>query len=799
VWVTIHARAYAPKDSSIQMNMHKIVVVLGMHRSGTSATARSLEVLGVNLGDNLYPATIDNPKGFWEDQSILGINEELLARTGRTYDRLGLVDWTAPDDPDIAAIRARAVTLLREKCGENSVWGFKDPRTARLLAFWQPVFQEAGCEPAYVIALRNPISVFESLRKHGFPAEKAFYLWLEHLVPAMTRTRGAMRIIVDYDMLLEHPREQLLRVTGALRLGAPEASALADFENEFLEKGLRHSLFTPRDVEQYPAMPVQVVTAYACLAKLANDELAPDSAQVEQTFDELSRSLRALAPALETMARKEQLARLDQQGGNIQRLETLVAQKQRAIEQLTANVEETQRVVEQLSANLESLSAQFEQVRTELHAATREARALKQTRWFRLREVLLFHPFGFRKLLSLARIVAGGLIPRRLRPAVLPQLDRLAEIASLPPGATDAAAVAYRVKLPPEPHQDAPVVVHVIANFMTGGSSRLVVDLIESLGSHFRQVIFTQFNPRPPAYIGVDIEEVRSSDAIEPFLDYFRRMRPDFLHVHYWGDCDEGWYARAIEAADHLGLPVVQNINTPIEPHRSDVVARYVYVSDYVRSVFGEPHARHVTIYPGANFQIFTRDTAEQAPEDCVGMVYRLERDKLNEDAIVPFIRIAQLRPQTRVLIVGGGGLLDAFQSAVRVAGVANNFEFTNYVSYEALPDLYRRMSLFIAPVWKESFGQVVPFAMSMRIPVVGYDIGAIGEILGNRQLLAPPGDAESLARMAVSLLDSPEQRRSIGEALQRRAEEKFSVEAMNDSYFRLYTQMTQGIDADPA
>jgi len=56
----------------------RIVVIIGMHRSGTSVIARGLKVLGVTLGDNLMPPGEDNPKGYWEDLDINELNVELL-------------------------------------------------------------------------------------------------------------------------------------------------------------------------------------------------------------------------------------------------------------------------------------------------------------------------------------------------------------------------------------------------------------------------------------------------------------------------------------------------------------------------------------------------------------------------------------------------------------------------------------------------------------------------------------------------------------------------------------------------
>jgi len=437
---------------------------------------------------------------------------------------------------------------------------------------------------------------------------------------------------------------------------------------------------------------------------------------------------------------------------------------------------------------LANAAAQIEQLRSESQAVAADLNALRQTRWVRLRDALLFQPFGLRKLANIARITAGGLVPRAMRARLAP--------AGAPP-APVADTGAYRVKLPADPGPGAPRVVHVIANFMTGGSSRLVVDLVEFLGHRYHHHVLTSFNPVPAAYTGLDIEECRQRESVEPFIAYFRRLQPDAVHVHYWGDCDEPWYALAIEAAGMLGLPVIENINTPIAPFRSSAVAKYVYVSDYVRSVFGDNDERHVTVYPGSDFNLFTRAANEHAPDDCVGMVYRLEHDKLNEEAIQPFIRIAQMRPGTKILIVGGGSLLEPFKAAVAAAGVLHDFEFTGYVSYDVLPDLYRRMSLFVAPVWKESFGQVSPFAMSMKVPVIGYDIGAIPEIIGTRELVAPGGDADALARIAVRLLDSPKERKALGVAQQRRAQANFSVQAMIDHYAEIYAEITSKVSQE--
>ena len=371
-------------------------------------------------------------------------------------------------------------------------------------------------------------------------------------------------------------------------------------------------------------------------------------------------------------------------------------------------------------------------------------------------------------------------------------------------GRSRLQAAAPESTLPPPyvvrpAHTALPVrrrVVHVIANFHLGGSSRLVVDLVEALGHAYEQSVVSCDLPETPAYEGVPIvhHQARSLEAARRAIS---AARPDFLHVHFlghhrdkYGARDWDWYRHWFAAAEAERVPVIENINIPTEPYVSDAVACYVHVSDYVRERFGRRDGRHVTIYPGSDLTSFARPPGAPLPEDCLGMVYRLGRDKLDERAMEPFIEAIRVRPGTRALIVGGGVRLDEYRQRVAAAGLEHAFTFTGYVPYDALPALYREMSVFVAPVHRESFGQVTPFAMGMRLPVIGYDVGAIPEIIGDRSLVAPPGDSRRLAELAVALLDDPPRRRTLGDANRARAERLFSVEAMIASYEALYAEL---------
>jgi len=149
-------------------------------------------------------------------------------------------------------------------------------------------------------------------------------------------------------------------------------------------------------------------------------------------------------------------------------------------------------------------------------------------------------------------------------------------------------------------------VLHIIPNFMLGGSSRLVVDLIENLGERYQHKVITSYCPRPPAYPGIDVTELRTPEPTN-LLSLLEKLNPQLIHLHYWGDCDLPWYEIMLSAIKKLKCPVIQNINTPIEPYKADYISRYVYVSKYVQKKFGEEGPKHLTIYPGSDFNLFTK------------------------------------------------------------------------------------------------------------------------------------------------------------------------------------------------
>lgn len=204
------------------------IVVLGMHRSGTSLISRMLEAGGVYFGapEDLAPPAEDNVRGFWEHLEIRAINEELLARLGG--------DWRSPppsnerlaDDAN-DDLRERARDVLRDLSRVSPLTGWKDPRTTLVLPFWRALLGRA-MHP--VLCVRHPRSVAASLeRRDGMPLVLARFLWREYSARAVADL-GQVPVIVSFEEVLRDPLDQSARLAAALAptTGDLDAEAMVD-------------------------------------------------------------------------------------------------------------------------------------------------------------------------------------------------------------------------------------------------------------------------------------------------------------------------------------------------------------------------------------------------------------------------------------------------------------------------------------------------------------------------------------------------------------------------------------------
>jgi hypothetical protein len=262
------------------MPSSRAVLVLGMHRSGTSALARGLQMLGVYLGSDFLSPQPDNPTGYWEDKNICELNERLLAVFGLKWEDVVLIDDARWHEPEVEVLRTDAVKYLRSEYLSHPLWGFKDPRTIRLLPFWHSTLHRLEVDECYLVVIRNPRSVAISLlQRQGMDAVTAHLLWLVYVVPFLSEIANRPFIVTDYDVAMADPRRQLERIARGLEIPLDDTNkaGIEQFASNFLDPNLRHSLFNESDFETDPNVPPLTREAYLWLRRLATDRIEKDS------------------------------------------------------------------------------------------------------------------------------------------------------------------------------------------------------------------------------------------------------------------------------------------------------------------------------------------------------------------------------------------------------------------------------------------------------------------------------------------------------------------------------------------
>jgi glycosyltransferase involved in cell wall biosynthesis len=326
-----------------------LVVVLGMHRGGTSAITRGLQVIGIELGNNLMPpAPGINEKGFWEDLEIHALNKSVLSAAGFDWHSIDFVADDALANPAAQGFKSAALSLLRAKLEGVQSFGIKDPRMPRLLPFWREVFAELGSPVHYVIACRNPLSVAASLAKRdNFDAVKSHCLWLDHMFASVAGTAGCSRIVIDYDRLMDDASGQLQRLAAFLgRGGSLNPAALEEFEGEFLEGALRHTKFSAADLLANEELPQGVAELYGALQDLAADRLGGDSPQLTALLDRLALQQRQLRPLLGLLGVFDN--RAAERARSSASLTRLVAERDRQIADSDGRIEQQARRIDEL-------------------------------------------------------------------------------------------------------------------------------------------------------------------------------------------------------------------------------------------------------------------------------------------------------------------------------------------------------------------------------------------------------------------------------------------------------------------
>ncbi|MDZ7894492.1 MAG: hypothetical protein U5M50_05685 [Sphingobium sp.] len=280
----------------------KVVLVLGMHRSGTSALARTLSFLGCDLPRNLVPETPTNPTGHWEPNVLMTFNNEILESAGSRWD-----DWLEFNplwysSPVADHFVERASGILSTEYGTSPLFVLKDPRNCRLARFWFDVFDREVIEPLVILPLRSPLEVMASLEtRDGMHRDHAMLLWLRHVLDAEQGSRGRRRLFATYEELLLNWRLLAERMQAVFDIFWPKsiAHAAQDVGN-FLHADYRHHIHPMHMSMSDPAIAQWVLDANSILLKWANEG---EDRQDYAALDQIRQQLNAAAPTLARLIR----------------------------------------------------------------------------------------------------------------------------------------------------------------------------------------------------------------------------------------------------------------------------------------------------------------------------------------------------------------------------------------------------------------------------------------------------------------------------------------------------------------
>ncbi len=193
-------------------DVQKTILILGMHRSGTSLTGEILKEFGVNLGEKFLKPEKENPRGFFENLLVVRMNDKILALAGGTWDR--------------PPARDRVLSLMSNKrlmdeiqalvsSHEDVLWGWKDPRTVLTIDLFLPFLKN----PYFIFCHRDENAIAKSINKrNGTPLEQGLGL-ARHYKDRMAefaKSTKSPSLHLHYEDYFKDPKGQFEKIRGFL-------------------------------------------------------------------------------------------------------------------------------------------------------------------------------------------------------------------------------------------------------------------------------------------------------------------------------------------------------------------------------------------------------------------------------------------------------------------------------------------------------------------------------------------------------------------------------------------------------
>ena len=164
------------------------LIVIGMHRSGTSAVTRLINLMGAYFGpeNSAIGANDENPKGFWERRDLLDLDKGLLTAAGADWHQVGDFTLDRIPAPYKASFRKKAARLVLG-LDAHRPWVIKEPRLCLLFPLWRELLEV----PLVIYVHRHPLQIARSLQqRNGFPLAFGLALWERYTLDALQGLSG---------------------------------------------------------------------------------------------------------------------------------------------------------------------------------------------------------------------------------------------------------------------------------------------------------------------------------------------------------------------------------------------------------------------------------------------------------------------------------------------------------------------------------------------------------------------------------------------------------------------------------
>jgi hypothetical protein len=348
-----------------------------MHRSGTSLCSHILSTLGIDMATEIG-ARESNEKGHWERLEILDFQDRILRLFNRDY--YGLYhDFALPSgwwaDPRVREIEVEIANFVSGCLDKNEVFGFKDPRTSKLLPMWAQIFRKLNLRPRYIFCVRSPGEVARSLEcRDGLSREIGEYRAITYIFDVLRNISLQDLCIIDYESWFVDPIRNLDKICEFLQFepsisGTEIVSAVRRIIDPSMNHSARRSVDISNDFISELYKQIQPI--------LESGGSGDDLSKLVQEFTwfqalttPFERQLQTKDAELQTLsaARAELERQLDERSAALQARD---AESQAALTQLHAEREQSQAALAQLKAELEQSQAAL----TKLHAEREQSQA----------------------------------------------------------------------------------------------------------------------------------------------------------------------------------------------------------------------------------------------------------------------------------------------------------------------------------------------------------------------------------------------------------------------------------------